>query len=51
LGSHILDIARFLLGDASRITAKTQRVNQVIRGEDISTMQVTGVALRICAVL
>jgi D-apiose dehydrogenase len=38
LGIHILDIARFLLGDASRITARTQRVNQAIRGEDVATM-------------
>ncbi len=38
LGIHILDIARFLLGDASRIAARTQRVNQAIRGEDIATM-------------
>ncbi len=38
LGIHILDIARFLLGDASRITARTQRVNPRIRGEDVATM-------------
>jgi predicted dehydrogenase len=38
LGIHILDIARFLLGDVSRITARTQRVNQAIHGEDVATM-------------
>jgi D-apiose dehydrogenase len=38
LGIHILDIARFLLGDASRITARTQQVNPAIRGEDVATM-------------
>jgi predicted dehydrogenase len=38
LGIHILDIARFLLGDASRITARTQRVNPTIHGEDVATM-------------
>jgi D-apiose dehydrogenase len=38
LGIHILDIARFLLGDAIRITGSTQRVNQTICGEDVATM-------------
>ncbi|HWL55451.1 MAG TPA: Gfo/Idh/MocA family oxidoreductase [Paracoccus sp. (in: a-proteobacteria)] len=38
LGIHILDIARALLGDATRITATTRRVNPAIRGEDVATM-------------
>jgi predicted dehydrogenase len=38
LGIHILDIARFLLGDANTLSAATQRVNQRIAGEDVATM-------------
>jgi predicted dehydrogenase len=38
LGIHSLDIARFLFGDASRMTARTRRVNPAIRGEDVATM-------------
>lgn len=38
LGIHALDIARFLFGDVSAITARTQRVNPRIRGEDVATM-------------
>ena len=38
LGIHILDVARCLLGDATRLTARTQRINPAIRGEDVATM-------------
>ena len=38
LGIHILDVSRFLLGDVSRLTARTQRINPAIRGEDVATM-------------
>jgi predicted dehydrogenase len=38
LGIHILDIARFLLGDVSTITSRTARINPVIAGEDVATM-------------
>ncbi|WP_299815631.1 Gfo/Idh/MocA family oxidoreductase [uncultured Roseibium sp.] len=38
LGIHILDIARFLFGDAKSISASTKRVNQAIRAEDVATM-------------
>ncbi|RWB19830.1 Gfo/Idh/MocA family oxidoreductase [Mesorhizobium sp.] len=38
LGIHILDIARFLLGDVSSLTARTARVNPDIAGEDVATM-------------
>ncbi len=38
LGIHILDISRYLLGDATVIAASTQRVNQSIAGEDIATI-------------
>ena len=38
LGIHSLDIARFLFGDATAVTARTRRVNPAIRGEDVATM-------------
>ena len=38
LGIHILDIARFLLGDVSTITTRTRRINPAIAGEDVATM-------------
>ena len=38
LGIHSLDIARFLFGDAERLTARTKRVNPAIVGEDVATM-------------
>ncbi|MCO5153191.1 MULTISPECIES: Gfo/Idh/MocA family protein [unclassified Shinella] len=38
LGIHALDIARFLFGDASRMTARTRRINPDIAGEDVATM-------------
>lgn len=38
LGIHILDIARALFGNASRITATTRRINPNIKGEDVATM-------------
>jgi predicted dehydrogenase len=38
LGIHILDIARFLLGDVTTLTARTARINPAIAGEDVATM-------------
>ena len=38
LGIHSLDIARYLFGDASRMTARTRRINAEITGEDVATM-------------
>ncbi|MGQ9699350.1 MAG: Gfo/Idh/MocA family protein, partial [Armatimonadota bacterium] len=38
IGSHILDTARFLFGEASRLYCRTRRVNQAIRGEDVATV-------------
>jgi len=38
LGIHILDIARFLFGDVTTLTARTRRVNPKINGEDVATM-------------
>jgi predicted dehydrogenase len=34
LGVHLLDLARFLLGEAESLTCRTRRVNPAIRGED-----------------
>jgi len=38
LGIHSLDIARFLFGDATSMTARTRRINPDIAGEDVATM-------------
>jgi predicted dehydrogenase len=38
IGSHILDTARFLFGDAQRIYCQSTRVNPNIRGEDVATV-------------
>ena len=41
LGIHILDIARALFGDVTRLAATTKRVNTAIRGEDVATMMLS----------
>lgn len=41
LGIHILDIARYLFGDVSQLSASTRRVNPKIAGEDVATMLAT----------
>ena len=38
LGIHALDIARFLLGDVTRVSAQLKRVNPMIKGEDVATI-------------
>jgi len=38
LGIHVLDVARYLMGDVHTISASTQRVSPSIRGEDVATM-------------
>ena len=38
LGIHVIDVARFLLGNAHAVTARTRRINPAIRGEDVATM-------------
>ncbi len=38
LGIHILDVARDLMGEVTRLSASTQRVNPRIRGEDVATV-------------
>ncbi len=38
LGIHLLDLARFYLGDVDDIMCTTQRVNPNIKGEDVATI-------------
>jgi D-apiose dehydrogenase len=38
VGSHTLDLARFLFGEAASIYCRTQRVHKNIRGEDVATI-------------
>lgn len=38
LGSHTLDVARFLFGEAASLYATTKRVHSTIRGEDVATV-------------
>lgn len=38
LGSHTLDIARFLFGEAKSIYCRTHRVHRHIKGEDVATI-------------
>lgn len=44
IGSHILDICRFLFGEAESLYCLTQRVNKKIKGEDVANvlMQMEG---------
>jgi D-apiose dehydrogenase len=44
IGSHILDIVRFLFGEVDNLRCLTQRVNPKIRGEDVANvlMQMKG---------
>jgi len=41
LGTHILDVARFLFGEADSLYCRTHRVHADIRGDDVATV-VTG---------
>lgn len=38
IGSHVLDICRFLFGEARSLVCLTQRVNKTIRGEDVANV-------------
>lgn len=38
IGSHTLDICRFLFGEARQLYCLTQRVNPTIKGEDVATV-------------
>jgi predicted dehydrogenase len=38
MGSHVLDVARFLFGEAQRLYCQTRRVHPNIKGEDVATV-------------
>jgi predicted dehydrogenase len=38
VGSHVLDAARFLFGDAQRLYCQTARIDPAISGEDVATV-------------
>ena len=38
VGSHTLDVARFLFGEAKSLYCRTQRVHKNIKGEDVATI-------------
>jgi predicted dehydrogenase len=38
LGIHLLDLARFFMGEVEQLTCLTQRVNPNIKGEDVATV-------------
>ncbi len=38
VGSHLLDVVRFLFGEAKRLTCQIQTVNPSIAGEDVATV-------------
>ncbi|MBC8101004.1 MAG: Gfo/Idh/MocA family oxidoreductase [Cytophagales bacterium] len=38
IGSHVLDVARSLFGEAASVYAQTQRLHPNIRGEDVATV-------------
>ena len=41
LGSHLLDVSRFLFGEARRLYCQTQQVHSDIAGEDVATILLT----------
>lgn len=38
VGSHALDVARFLFGEVRALTCRTQRIHKNIKGEDVATV-------------
>jgi predicted dehydrogenase len=38
IGTHILDVARFLWGEATELYCQTRRIHDDIRGEDVATV-------------
>lgn len=38
VGTHVLDVARFLFGEASRVYCQAQRIHTDIAGEDVATV-------------
>jgi predicted dehydrogenase len=47
MGSHVLDVARFMFGEAQRLYCQTGRVHTDIKGEDVATvmLQMGGVTV------
>ena len=41
MGSHLLDVARFLFGEPRSLYARTNRVHADIRGDDVATVVLT----------
>lgn len=41
IGSHVLDVCRFLFGEAQSLYCQTMRVNPSIQGEDVANVQMT----------
>ncbi len=41
MGSHILDVARFLFGEARTLYCRMHRIHEDIRGEDVATVMMT----------
>lgn len=50
IGSHVLDICRFLFGEVATLYCQTTRVNPRIRGEDVATVLLTMQSGLICQV-
>ncbi|MDB6037968.1 MAG: putative oxidoreductase [Verrucomicrobiales bacterium] len=50
IGSHVLDIPRFLFGEAASLYCQTHRVNPAIKGEDVATvvLQMINGATTVC---
>jgi predicted dehydrogenase len=41
IGTHILDVARFLWGEATDLTCRTRRIHPEIKGEDVATVMMS----------
>ncbi len=41
MGSHILDVARFLFGEAGSLYCRSHRIHDDIRGEDVASVMMT----------
>ncbi|MCY7358926.1 MAG: Gfo/Idh/MocA family oxidoreductase [Rudanella sp.] len=50
IGSHVLDICRFLFGEARSLYCQTTRVNPAIRGEDVANVLMTMQSGLVCSV-
>jgi predicted dehydrogenase len=52
MGTHILDVARFLFGEPDRVYCTVQRVHRDIRGEDVATvvLDMASGATVVCAI-